>query len=179
MAKGVDDNFGMTEKHENSLHYSQLALTAWTVRLILTTWIIFAVYKFNMNPVFFGITIAFACFRILSVSYLKIVVTKKSLIFIRSRLLPFLNGKDEYFFSQIVNIEFDNSRVQRWKVVIDWIIRFLSSSIGSGPDAYLRLNLTENQTRKYTAFGSRKRNREIVNLINERIKTNANTTNTN
>lgn len=82
-------------------------LLIWVSRAILGGWIMFATIKFQVNPLFFGITIAIAILLIL-IKYERSVIVRKDCIEIRSKaLIPFLNRKKVIYYSSLKNISLE------------------------------------------------------------------------
>ena len=137
----------LKDDNEILFQYSNNGLLHLYIQIISLIWIGFALYKFNLNPTFFSISILIA-FLILITNYKTKIIARSKFIEIKKlRIIPFMNNTKKYNYSDIYNLKIDK---QEYSVKYE-LFQFLASSIPNfiGP--------------------SQKENRVILTLTNQLI----------
>lgn len=101
----------MEEKLQSKtiIEVKEIPISASVIGLLCLSWIVFASFKIQLNSTFFYVSIIFAMLFILILPRRKMVMTEKEIIFVKDRLLSFLQTKDLYKLDNIKNVTLEKS----------------------------------------------------------------------
>ena len=136
-------------------------------RYLFLVWIAFAVYQFEVNPVFFSVTIAFAAICVIGISD-RIINLKSDSIEIKSkRWFPVFSSEETLLISEIKSVEHyinDPGTVIKVLSALDGV-----AGIARRTDKIF-IEFKEPRKIYEIRFGTLKEKKMLTELINERIQ---------
>lgn len=142
----------------------ELPILQFIIRLLALGWICFAYIKYQVNPDFFGATIALAIIIILGISEKSIIATNNSLLILHQRWIPFLNEKEKIMFSEIAEIEYTKTKINGLPLILNFIFYVPGTN---EQEALLTIHLKNGESYKYRGIGTAKQNKKLIAIIKE------------
>ncbi|MCP4441278.1 MAG: hypothetical protein GY810_20425 [Aureispira sp.] len=137
------------------------------LRLLLLGWIYFAYTKFDLNPNFFGVTIAIAIILFFLILETSIVVTKDSLIEKRTNWLPFLSRKRIIAkHSEIHEISYEKGNFNKLGLVLN-LIEYVPGTT-STPNLFI-IRKKDGSSVALETKGSQYENEKLIKIIKAKM----------
>jgi hypothetical protein len=146
----------------------QIKRSDYFIRYFFLAWIAFAVYQFEVNPVFFSVTIAFAVLCVVGISD-KIINLKSDRIEIKSkRWFPVFSSEETLLISEIKSVDHyisDPGAVLTVLSALDGV-----AGIARRTDKIF-IEFKDSRNIYEIRFGTLKEKRMLTELIQKRIQT--------
>ena len=143
-------------------------------RVLILAWIVFAVFMYSINPIFFGISILSALILFLLISEIKITSTNLYITIKHDNLLPFLSKRKDYYFKDIDEISIDKEKRTLATFALD-LVFYRPGFFGKMPDNLCIKHKSEGWV-DIPISHTTKEGKEFISLVNSKIYTVPNTT---
>ncbi len=139
-------------------------------RLILLFWIIFAFYKWEINALFFGISIVVAVLIILFIFRASIIVRKNDFEIKSECWVPFFSSSFQCDYSEISDISYEKGESISSNILFV-LLEFLTGLIGYSNRNRCKINVKtiKDETFNYSPIISEKDIITAVELINKQV----------
>jgi len=140
----------------------EFPLALWIIRILLLLWTGFALSKFNINPVFFGLSIALAVGLIIRLSQTILHLTPTHIL-VYSKSFFGLKLSKSYAISNIENIHFKPSDFHYIALILDLFLPF--PGILGYSRSKLSIKLKGEDWVAMNAVGSELKNKRLVRFV--------------
>src|SRR5258705_9548996 len=110
-----------TPHHSNGEFLLEIKRKDYFFRPLFVAWIVFAGFKFNLNPFFFSFTIGLAVLFILAINDFLIEVRNDRLEISNVNWFPVLSGTETIYYSNISKVDFYKREVTGLAIVLNVI----------------------------------------------------------
>ena len=138
----------------------------YVIRLICLGWIIFAYSKFEINPEFFGSTIALSVIIIFTLIEKSVVASDLYLIIYRKRWFPFFNEEEKIYYRDIFYLHFEESSVDLGALLLNFLITSPESAFKRSK---LVITNKDFMTHEVKSIGSEEEVNELIAIVEEKI----------
>jgi hypothetical protein len=150
---------------------TEFPLKAYCVRFLLISWIVFALMKFEVNTIFFGVTIGIALVILFFIGTKSIQTKAECIEFKETFFLPFMNVIERIEYKDILDVRYVIPETNGVTIMLN-VINYVPSTIHKKP--ILLFTLREGVLKEIETMGNDTKNVKFVELIHEKIRMNNN-----
>ncbi|MCZ4408799.1 hypothetical protein O3Q51_08270 [Cryomorphaceae bacterium 1068] len=133
-------------------------------RVVCVAWMAFAMYKFSINPVFFGLSILAALTVFLLITRMAITVTENAVRIEHQRILPFLSLVLVYPLDEIEEIQLDMADMSiAPRVPTDISVLFPNARV-IRPES-LNIKRKDTPWKKFRLVGTNEQYKDLVGIV--------------
>lgn len=149
-------------KNEIIFRISEFAIIQFLFKILMLAWIVFAIFKMNLNPTFFSLTIIVALFFLSTMTETSFILKPSELIIVKSRWLWILNRSTIIKLTEIKDIEIEKGEFDKVSFLLN-LVEYIPGTVKK--DNKYIITLADNTIKEYSCVGIERENKNLIDLI--------------
>lgn len=158
------------KKDDELFKIKEFSLFKNVLRIVLIGWIIFAIYKFNINQYFFGITILIAVVLIILISEMVLEAKENYIQICNNRWFRIFSSTFKAKYKDIELIYYEKSTINYVIFILTLIDGMAGTDDIAKNDAKLYIKFKNGEVKEFYTIGNKNQNAKLINIVLSQIK---------